>query len=141
MKLTTTTTKTIELPPGTADRTYWDDELGGFGLRLRAGGFDRAFILTSFHQSPLPLALLLRDAGVHMLDRSSTTLELAANERLAAKLSVWTQSELTITLRADSEKLALLAIEPAVARHTPIEERSAGLRTRRRCGTGDRDSV
>lgn len=32
--------------------------------RLAARGFDRALILTSFHQSPLPLALLLRLAGV-----------------------------------------------------------------------------
>jgi ADP-heptose:LPS heptosyltransferase len=31
---------------------------------LRAGAFDRAVILTSFHQSPLPLALILRMAGV-----------------------------------------------------------------------------
>jgi ADP-heptose:LPS heptosyltransferase len=32
--------------------------------RLAARRFDRALILTSFHQSPLPLALLLRLAGV-----------------------------------------------------------------------------
>ncbi|AOS64706.1 glycosyltransferase family 9 protein [Actinoalloteichus hymeniacidonis] len=32
--------------------------------RIRAGRFDRALVLTSFHQSPLPLALLLRLAGV-----------------------------------------------------------------------------
>ncbi len=31
---------------------------------IRAGGFDEAVILTSFHQSPLPLALVLRLAGV-----------------------------------------------------------------------------
>jgi ADP-heptose:LPS heptosyltransferase len=31
---------------------------------LAAGGIDQAFVLTSFHQSPLPLALLLRMAGV-----------------------------------------------------------------------------
>jgi integrase len=41
MKLTTTTIKTLELPKGIADRTYWDDDLGGFGLRLRAGGAAR----------------------------------------------------------------------------------------------------
>ena len=32
--------------------------------QLRAGAFDEALILVSFHQSPLPLALLLRLAGV-----------------------------------------------------------------------------
>jgi ADP-heptose:LPS heptosyltransferase len=31
---------------------------------LAAAGIDQAFVLTSFHQSPLPLALLLRMAGV-----------------------------------------------------------------------------
>ena len=36
MKLTTTAIKTLALPPGTKDKTFWDDELGGFGLRLRA---------------------------------------------------------------------------------------------------------
>src|SRR5262245_23546200 len=41
MKLTTTTTKGLALPPGVNDRTFWDDELGGFGLRLRAGGSAR----------------------------------------------------------------------------------------------------
>jgi len=32
--------------------------------RFAAGGFDEAVLFTSFHQSPLPLALLLRLAGV-----------------------------------------------------------------------------
>jgi integrase len=41
MKLTATTIKALELPPGVADRTFWDAELGGFGLRLRAGGAAR----------------------------------------------------------------------------------------------------
>jgi integrase len=38
MKLTTTTVKTLALPPGAADRTYFDDSLPAFGLRVRAGG-------------------------------------------------------------------------------------------------------
>lgn len=37
------------------------DDIADITERLR--GFDRALILTSFHQSPLPLALLLRLAG------------------------------------------------------------------------------
>jgi integrase len=41
VKLTTTTIKALTLPPGVADRTFWDDEIGGFGLRLRAGGSAR----------------------------------------------------------------------------------------------------
>jgi integrase len=38
MKLTTTSIKALKLPPGASDKTFWDDDLGGFGLRLRAGG-------------------------------------------------------------------------------------------------------
>lgn len=47
-----------EPPPITAEDT------GEFVAKIRAKAFDRALILTSFHQSPLPLALLLRQAGV-----------------------------------------------------------------------------
>ena len=39
--------------------------------RLGALGIDEAFVLTSFHQSPLPLALLLRLAGVPMVAATS----------------------------------------------------------------------
>lgn len=39
--------------------------------RLRAGAYDRAVVLTSDHQSPLPLALLLRLAGVPDIVASS----------------------------------------------------------------------
>jgi integrase len=38
VKLTTAAAKTLTLPPGVSDRTYFDDDLAGFGLRLRAGG-------------------------------------------------------------------------------------------------------
>jgi integrase len=38
MKLTAATIKALTLPPGASDKTFWDDELGGFGLRLRTGG-------------------------------------------------------------------------------------------------------
>jgi integrase len=41
VKLTITAIKALTLPPGVADRTFWDDEIGGFGLRLRAGGSAR----------------------------------------------------------------------------------------------------
>lgn len=40
--------------------------------RVTALGVDRAFVLTSFHQSPLPLALLLRLAGVGEIAATST---------------------------------------------------------------------
>ncbi|MDT7802080.1 MAG: hypothetical protein QOI78_5513 [Actinomycetota bacterium] len=47
-----------EPPPVTADDT------GAFVEVIRARAPEKALILTSFHQSPLPLALLLRLAGV-----------------------------------------------------------------------------
>jgi ADP-heptose:LPS heptosyltransferase len=43
----------------------------GLVEQVRARGFDRALVLTSFHQSPLPLALLLRLAGVPWLGATS----------------------------------------------------------------------
>jgi integrase len=43
MKLTTTTVRTAKLPPGKIDHLEWDDDLPGFGLRIRDGG-SRRFI-------------------------------------------------------------------------------------------------
>ncbi|MER6119367.1 glycosyltransferase family 9 protein [Streptomyces sp. NPDC001743] len=39
---------------------------------LRARAYDAALVLTSFHQSPLPMALLLRMAGVRSIGADST---------------------------------------------------------------------
>jgi integrase len=38
MKLTTVSIRSLTLPDGQSDRTFWDATLPGFGLRLRAGG-------------------------------------------------------------------------------------------------------
>jgi integrase len=38
VKLNATATRTLQLPRGVKDKTFWDDDLAGFGLRLRAGG-------------------------------------------------------------------------------------------------------
>src|SRR5215831_1596468 len=38
LKLTTTTIKTLALPAGKTDHIFFDDDLPGFGLRLRASG-------------------------------------------------------------------------------------------------------
>lgn len=50
----------IEANPKPLQREHVD----AFVETLRQGAFDEAVIFTSFHQSPLPLALLLRIAGV-----------------------------------------------------------------------------
>jgi len=38
MKLTTTTLRALALPRGLREKTFFDDELAGFGVRVRAGG-------------------------------------------------------------------------------------------------------
>jgi integrase len=38
MKLTTASIHSLALPEGQSDKTFWDEVLPGFGLRLRAGG-------------------------------------------------------------------------------------------------------
>jgi hypothetical protein len=38
MKLTLKAVATIQLPPGKSDHVEWDDDIAGFGLRLREGG-------------------------------------------------------------------------------------------------------
>jgi ADP-heptose:LPS heptosyltransferase len=57
------------------------DETLAFVDRLAAGCFDAAVVLTSFHQSPLPLALLLRMAGIghigaHGIDYPGSLLDV-----------------------------------------------------------------
>jgi HAD superfamily hydrolase (TIGR01662 family) len=50
----------IDPEPGPVDRATMDDLIAG----LAATGAREAVLFTSFHQSPLPLALLLRMAGI-----------------------------------------------------------------------------
>jgi HAD superfamily hydrolase (TIGR01662 family) len=50
----------IDPDPSTVDRRSVESMVD----RLAAGRFDEAVLFTSFHQSPLPLALMLRMAGV-----------------------------------------------------------------------------
>jgi integrase len=38
MRLTASTIRSFTLPHGKTDKTFWDDDLPGFGLRLRGGG-------------------------------------------------------------------------------------------------------
>lgn len=38
MKLTAPTIRSLALPPGLREKTFFDDEIAGFGIRIRAGG-------------------------------------------------------------------------------------------------------
>jgi hypothetical protein len=38
MKLTTTAIRALKLPEGVKDNIFWDDDLPGYGVRLREGG-------------------------------------------------------------------------------------------------------
>ncbi|WP_432544218.1 glycosyltransferase family 9 protein [Kineococcus sp. SYSU DK002] len=72
------------LLPGVRDVLVFDPPWSGFApapvdpaavgrlvAQVHAGGYDEAVVFTSFHQSPLPLALLLRMAGVPRIAASS----------------------------------------------------------------------
>jgi len=72
------------LLPGVDDVLVWDPPWSGYApppvdgddvldlvARVRAGRFDAAVVFTSWHQSPLPTALLLRMAGVPRIAAAS----------------------------------------------------------------------
>jgi integrase len=44
MKLTTATIRSLALPAGSAEKSFFDDDLAGFGVRVRAGG-SRTFVV------------------------------------------------------------------------------------------------
>jgi hypothetical protein len=44
MRLTATTIRSLALPTGLAEKTFFDDDLAGFGIRVRAGG-SRTFVV------------------------------------------------------------------------------------------------
>ncbi|MDX6435749.1 MAG: hypothetical protein QOK34_583, partial [Gaiellaceae bacterium] len=57
-----------------------------------------------------------------------STFERKLNITLKERLEAWSQHELTITLRADTESLAVHVTDDDTQRDVPIEERSAGMR-------------
>nr|MBA3906144.1 glycosyltransferase family 9 protein [Pseudonocardiales bacterium] len=72
------------LLPGVADVLVWTapwivapapevraEDVAATARRLSAIGVDEAVLLTSFHQSPLPTALLLRLAGIRRISGAS----------------------------------------------------------------------
>ncbi len=57
-----------------------------------------------------------------------STFERKLNVTLKERLEAWSQHELTITLRADTESLAVHVTDDDTQKDVPIEERSAGMR-------------
>jgi predicted ATPase len=57
-----------------------------------------------------------------------STVERAINRQLGGRLLVWSQNQLTVTLRADHESLAIYVTDQDTDRDVLLEERSAGLR-------------
>jgi integrase len=73
MKLTIKSTSGLTLPPGSKDAVFWDDDIAGFGIRLREGG-SRTWIyryrrgsrqrsLTLGSAKSVPLAVARANAG------------------------------------------------------------------------------
>jgi integrase len=82
MRLTTTTIRALELPAGTTDKTYFDDDLPGFGVRLRAGG-SKVWVVTYKNAAGLNRRIVL--GAVTALDvgkARSTAKDLLAKARL-----------------------------------------------------------
>jgi predicted ATP-dependent endonuclease of OLD family len=97
------------------------------------------YIWADINEVPAALENLLDLAGVPYqeyralaADRDRrdelSTLERKINQQLASQLAAWSQNKLTITLRADTESLAVHVTDEDTERDVPIEERSAGLR-------------
>ena len=81
MKLTTTTIRSLALPAGLQDRTYFDDDLPGFGVRIRAGGSKTFVIQYKFgaKHRRMPLGAV---SAIELGKARSTAKDLLAAVRL-----------------------------------------------------------
>ncbi|MFI7488977.1 HAD-IIIA family hydrolase [Micromonospora echinaurantiaca] len=122
----------IEATPDPVDPTAMRELVG----RLAAVGADEAVIFTSFHQSPLPLALLLRMAGVpriaaisddypgslldvrHRVPVGIPEPERALSLAAAAGYALADDDEPTLRLRPE----VLAAADPVTAGHPALAE-------------------
>jgi integrase len=83
MKLTTTTIRSLAPPPGQRDKTYFDDALPGFGVRLREGG-SRTFVVQykiGAKHRRMPLGSV---AAIDLGKARATAKDLLAKVRLGA---------------------------------------------------------
>jgi integrase len=81
MKLTTKSVAAAELPPGRDDHVIWDDEMPGFGLRLRAGaGRVRRTFIVQYRTGGRSRRLLLGSAEVLGADQARAAAKKALAE-------------------------------------------------------------
>jgi integrase len=145
MKLTERNTAGLKLEAGKSDCIWWDDDVAGFGIRLRAGGSrnwiyryrigskQRSLILGSAKSVPLSLArknaieleARVRLGGDPALDRQTAKLEadntfgVLAHQYLEARKSEWrpgTYKEIERQLLKYAKSLHRLPIS-AVSQH------------------------
>jgi hypothetical protein len=78
LKLTTAVAKSLTLPPGKRDKTYFDSDLAAFGVRVRAGGSRNWVVQYKIAGKNRRLVL----GGVHALDAGKA--RAMAKDALAA---------------------------------------------------------
>src|SRR5690349_4515935 len=103
MKLTARTVQTAKLPAGKSDAIIFDDELPGFGLRLRAGG-SRSFVYQyTLGEKQRRYALGIA-SPLTIADARKTALKLQARVRLGEDVA---------TDKAEAKRQASETFEPS----------------------------
>jgi integrase len=85
VKLTVKETPALTLPAGKSDHVFWDDELSGFGLRLRAGG-SRVWIFQyaiGDKQRRMTLGAASKESFATVKDRDGHVLKLGIRDQVA----------------------------------------------------------
>jgi integrase len=85
MKLTVKETPALTLPSGKSDHVFWDEELPGFGLRLRAGG-SRVWVFQyaiGEKQRRMTLGAATKESFGTVKDRDGHVLKLGIRDQMA----------------------------------------------------------
>jgi integrase len=85
MKLTVKPTLALDLPPGKSDHVVWDDEIPGFGVRMRAGG-SKVWIFQfaiGEKQRRMTLGRVTQESFSTIKDPDGTVVKLGIREQVA----------------------------------------------------------
>jgi integrase len=85
MKLTVGNTPALELPAGKADHVVWDDDIPGFGVRLRAGG-SRVWVFQftiGEKQRRMTLGAVTSESFKTIKDPDGTVVKLGIRDQVA----------------------------------------------------------